>query len=86
MLLGRDRRVVGLILSVLVLAFGFCILDCDEDGHLGLGPCLVMLATSLSVTLFARLPLTGLASAECFDAGLAFSTQVPVPPPKLALA
>lgn len=78
--------VLGLILAGLVLAVGFCVFDGDEDGHVGLDLCLGMLATSLTVTLFARLPLTGLGSADRFDAVLAFSARVPTPPPKTALS
>jgi len=88
MLRSRDRKVLGLVLAVLVLAIGFCVFDGDEheDGVAGLDLCLGMLVTSLTVTLVFRLPLTGLASADRLAAVVEFSARVPAPPPKTALS
>ncbi len=85
---SQDRKVLGLILAVLVLAIGFCVFDGDEHegGHAGLDLCLGMLVTSLTVTLVSRLPLTGLASADRFAALPAFAARVPAPPPRTALS
>lgn len=85
---SQDRKVLGLILAVLVLAIGFCVFDGDahEDGHAGLDLCLGMLVTSLTATLVSRLPLTGLASADRFAALPAFAARVPAPPPRTALS
>jgi hypothetical protein len=85
---SQDRKVLGVILAVLVLAIGFCVFDGDEheDGHAGLDLCLGMLVTSLTFTLVSRLPLTGVASADRLAAVLDFSTRVPAPPPKAALS
>jgi hypothetical protein len=88
MLRSRDRKVLGLILVFLVLAVGFCVFDGDEheDGHAGLDLCLGMLVTSLTFTLVARLPLTGLAGADRLAVVIEFSALVPAPPPKTALS
>jgi hypothetical protein len=88
LLRSPERKVLGLILAVLVLAIGFCVFDGDEheDGHAGLDLCLSMLATSLAVTLVSRLPLAGMASADRLAALFEFSAHVPAPPPKTALS
>ena len=85
---SRRRKALGLILAVLVLAVGFCIFDGDEqeDGHAGLDLCLGMLVTSLTVTLVARLPLTGSANADHLAAVIEFWARVPAPPPKTAVS
>jgi hypothetical protein len=85
---SRDRKVLGVILAVLVLAIGFCVFDGDEheDGPAGLDLCLGMLVTSLTATLVCRLPLTGSASADRLAAVLDVSARVPAPPPRTALS
>jgi hypothetical protein len=86
MLRGRDRKLLGLILVVLVLAVGFCIFDGDDDadGHAGLDLCLGMLVTALTVVLIARLPLSGSTAAFVPAPVLDVSPHVPAPPPKTA--
>jgi hypothetical protein len=86
MLRGRDRKLLGLILVVLVLAVGFCIFDGDDDvdGHAGLDLCLGMLVTALTVVLVARLPLSGSTVAFLLAPVLDVSSHVPAPPPKTA--
>lgn len=85
---SRERKILGLILAVLVLAIGFCVFDGDEhqDGRAGLDLCLSMLATSLAITLVSRLPLTGITSPDRLAAPLEFLARVPAPPPKTALS
>jgi hypothetical protein len=87
MLRGRDRKLLGLILVVLVLAVGFCIFDGDDDdvdGHAGLDLCLGMLVTALTVVLVARLPLSGSTAAFLLAPVLDVTAHVPAPPPKTA--
>jgi hypothetical protein len=86
MLRGRDRKLLGLILVMLVLAVGLCIFDGDDDGdgHAGLDLCLGMLVTSLTVVLIARLPLSGSTAAFLLAPVLDVLSHVPAPPPKTA--
>jgi hypothetical protein len=86
MVCGRDRRLLGLILVVLVLAVGFCIFDGDDDvdGHAGMDLCLGMLVTALTVVLIARLPLSGSTAAFLLALVRDVSSHVPAPPPKTA--
>jgi hypothetical protein len=85
---SRDRKVLGLILAVMVLAVGFCLCNGaeHEDGHASFDLCLGMLATVLTVTLVSRLPLAGLAAADHLAHVLQFSLRVPAPPPKTGLS
>ena len=83
-----DRKTLGLVLAVLVLAVGFCLFDGDghhEDDHSGVDLCLGMLPVQMTLTLVARLPLTGVAGCDRRDGVCEFTPLVPVPPPKLAL-
>jgi hypothetical protein len=84
----RDQKLLGLVLVVLVLAVGFCLFDGGEHEHGNPRPdlCLGMLATVMTLTLVARLPLAGLASVEHIVAVLERSLRVPAPPPKTALS
>jgi hypothetical protein len=86
MLRSRDRKLLGLILVVLVLAVGFCIFDGDDDGdgHAGLDLCLGMLVTSLTVVFVTRLPLAGSTAAFLLAPVLDVSSHVPAPPPRPA--
>lgn len=80
----HDRKVLGLVLAVLVLAVGFCVFDGDghEQGHAGLDFCLGMLAVPLTLGLVSRLPLTGRAIADVPVAAVELARLVPAPPPK----
>ena len=83
-----DRKALGLALAVLVLAVGFCLFDGDghhEDDHSGVDLCLGMLAVEMTLTLVARLPLTGVAGCDRRAGVREFTPLVPVPPPKFAL-
>jgi hypothetical protein len=82
-----DRKGLGLVLALLVVAVGFCVFDGDqhEGDHGGVDLCLGMLAVVVTVGLASRLPLAG---STCPD-GLALVVQlpprVPAPPPKRVL-
>ena len=84
-----NRKALGLVLAMLVLAVGFCIFDGDghhENDRAGFDLCLGMLGTTMTISLVSRLPLSGLASADRFVDVLEFTPLVPAPPPKSALS
>jgi hypothetical protein len=83
-----DRKVMGLVLALLVLAIGFCVFDGDghEDGHPGFDFCLGMLATVVTFTLVSKLPLAGLVAADHLASVLEFALRVLAPPPKTILS
>ena len=87
MVRGWDRRVLGLLLTALVLAVGFCVFDGNghhANDHAGFDLCSGMLAAVVSIMLISRLPLAGLIDDDRRHHVLDFSPRVPSPPPRAA--
>lgn len=82
------RRALALVLTALVLAIGFCVLEGDahhETDHADFDRCLGMLAVMVTITLLTRLPLAGFAATDCLTPSAQLSLLVPAPPPKSCL-